>query len=338
MALIDIVKFNGEQDALAWKFPSDSLSTASQVIVNQSQEAILFKGGQALDILVPGTHTLTTGNIPLLSKLINLPFGGQTPFTAEVWYVDKTVKRDLAWGTPAPIPVQDTDTQLPLHVRANGTWGIRIQDTRSFITQIVGTQGFVDTSQIDRYFFGEIRQRLTSVLIKCLQKISFLKIGMYLDQVSAAVQKKIREEFARFGIEVINFNIVSVNIPDDEQARLMQIKSAGMEEATRLRNLTGVDQNVLQRVGMLDIGKTAAANEGGGAAAGMMNTVLGAAMAIGPGMAMGQQMTQAVQPPPAAAPVRSRRERLQELKELFDDGLITAEEHNAKKQEILNEV
>ncbi|MDR1141629.1 MAG: SPFH domain-containing protein [Planctomycetaceae bacterium] len=338
MSVIDRVTFGGEHNALAWKFPSDQLSTATQVIVNQSQEAILFKGGQALDILSPGTHTLTTGNIPLLRNFINLPFGGQTPFTAEVWYVDKTVRRDLKWGTPAPIPIVDAEMQLPLHLRANGQWGLRITDTRSFITQVVGVQHNSDTVQIHRYFIGEIQQKLTNVLGEKLSQVSYLKIAQYLNELSVTVQKSITTEFIRFGIEIINFNIVSINVPDDEQKRLMDIRAAGLDEANRLRNLSAVDQNVLQRVGMLDIGKTAAANEGGGAAAGVMNTVMGAAMALGPGLQLGQQMTQTMQPQQSPTPVGDPVERLKKLKNLFENELISETEYNTRKQEILKEI
>ena len=93
MALIDRIKTPPEwtPDVLVWKWPSDQLTLGAQLIVNESQEAIFFKGGKALDLFGPGTHTLSSGNIPLLQKLINLPFGGQTPFSAEVYFVNKCI-------------------------------------------------------------------------------------------------------------------------------------------------------------------------------------------------------------------------------------------------------
>ena len=88
MAIIDVVKYTPEDDnSFVWKFPSEDLRLGTQVVVNEGQEAIFFKGGVALDIFTAGTYTLSTGNIPLLNKLINLPFGGNTPFTAEVWFL-----------------------------------------------------------------------------------------------------------------------------------------------------------------------------------------------------------------------------------------------------------
>lgn len=91
MALIDRIKFEGSPSEIVWKYPSDEISTAGQLVVDESQEAIFFKEGKALDTFGPGTHTLKTGNIPILEALVNLPFGGKTPFTAEVYYVNKAI-------------------------------------------------------------------------------------------------------------------------------------------------------------------------------------------------------------------------------------------------------
>ena len=108
MAFIDRLKYDAESDDwLVWKHPSEEIRRGAQVVVNESQEALFVKGGQALDGLGPGTHTLSTGNIPLLSRLVNLPFGGKTPFAAEVWYVNEHARRDLRWGTKTPIPLID---------------------------------------------------------------------------------------------------------------------------------------------------------------------------------------------------------------------------------------
>ncbi|WP_346904081.1 SPFH domain-containing protein [Clostridium sp.] len=89
MAIVGVIKYNGGPDVLAWKYPSEELGTWTQFIVNESQEAILFKGGKALDIFESGRHTLSTTNIPILNNIVNLPFGGRSPFTAEVWYINK---------------------------------------------------------------------------------------------------------------------------------------------------------------------------------------------------------------------------------------------------------
>lgn len=103
MAIVDVVKYNGEPDVFAWKYPNEELGTWTQLIVNESQEAVLFKGGKALDVFASGRHTLETANIPLLRSIVNLPFGGRSSFTAEVWYINKIHSLDIKWGTPSPI-------------------------------------------------------------------------------------------------------------------------------------------------------------------------------------------------------------------------------------------
>ena len=88
MAIVEVVKYNGKPDVLAWKYPNEELGTWTQLIVNESQEAVLVKGGKVFDFFCSGRHTLETANIPILNKIINLPFGGRSPFTAEVWYIN----------------------------------------------------------------------------------------------------------------------------------------------------------------------------------------------------------------------------------------------------------
>jgi len=131
MAIVEVVKYNGTPDVFAWKFPNEQLGTWTQVIVNESQEAVLFKGGQALDIFGPGRHTLSTANIPLLNKVINLPFGGRSPFAAEVWYINKVHSLDIKWGTPTPIQLKDPKYNIFVPLRSFGQFGIQSVNPRS---------------------------------------------------------------------------------------------------------------------------------------------------------------------------------------------------------------
>ena len=146
MALIDRIKYDGPPvgptgEQIPWlvfKFPSEELVLGSQLIVNKSQEGVFFKGGNALDVFGPGRHTLSTANLPLLKKLVNLPFGGKTPFTAEVYFVNKVAKLDMKWGTSDPFQVTEPRYNIIVRVRSFGRLGIKISDSRNFVTQIVG--------------------------------------------------------------------------------------------------------------------------------------------------------------------------------------------------------
>lgn len=333
MAILDRIKFDSPtDDILVWKHPGEELRLGSQLIVNQSQEALFVKGGQALDVFGPGTHTLSTGNIPLLSKLVNLPFGGNTPFTAEIWYVNKTAKRDLKWGTKAPIPLIDPVYNFPVNVRAFGRWGMRIQDSRSFITQLIGTQYFTDTSKVEEYFIGEIVQRLSDALANFFVtlRVSVFQANAKLNELSNFTAEDIRREFGRFGIEVVNFNVERVSIPDDEMKKFQEVLGKRMEIEQISQAQVGQAYTVMRTFDTLE---KAASNEGGAAGA-MLSAGLGAGMGFGAGMQLGQQAGQAMNTqaqPTSDDPVA----RLQKFKQMLDMGVISQEDYEAKKRQIL---
>ena len=152
MAIVDVVKYNGGTDVFAWKYPNEELGTWTQLIVNESQEAILFKSGKALDVFTSGRHTLDTANIPILRKLVNLPFGGRSPFTAEVWYVNKAYDLDIKWGTASPIQLQDPKYNVFLPIRAFGQFGIQIEDSKKCMVKLIGTMPVFDKKSVTNYF------------------------------------------------------------------------------------------------------------------------------------------------------------------------------------------
>ncbi len=232
MAIIDRIKYDGTPDGSPWllyKYPSESFVVGSQLIVNQGQEALFFKGGEALDLFGAGTHTLQTGNLPILKKLVNLPFGGKTPFSAEIYYVNKTSRLDLRWGTAEPIPLEDPKYGMLLSIRSHGTYGIRINDTRQLVTEIYGAipnGNTGDFAPIHAYFSGMLTNRIKTVLSSFMmgKNISFLEITPYLKELSEACRIEICEEFERFGIEIVNFYIETISPPKEEYAKLREYK------------------------------------------------------------------------------------------------------------------
>ncbi len=232
MAIIDRIKYDGTLNGPQWliyKYPSEQFVLGSQLIVNQGQEALFFKGGEALDLFGPGTHTLSTGNLPILHKLVNLPFGGKTPFTAEVYYINKTASLDLKWGTSNPIPLEDPKYGLILNVGARGQYGISIKDARLFVSRIIGAvPNGTTTNQvlILKYFNGLINSKIKSVAAEYMIKkqISFLEISQYLSELSDAFKEKLDDEFERFGIEIVNFYCESIAPKREEYEKLRGYK------------------------------------------------------------------------------------------------------------------
>lgn len=232
MAIIDRIKYDGPSSGAQWliyKCPSDEFVLGSQLIVNQGQEALFFKGGEALDLFGPGTHTLSTGNLPLLKKLVNLPFGGKTPFAAEVYYINKTANLDMKWGTSTPIPLEDPKYGLILNVGARGQYGITIYDSRLFVSRIIGAIPNGTTTNpmvILRYFNGLINSKIKSVTASYMiqKQISFLEISQFLSELSVAFQNALTEEFERFGIELANFFCESIAPRPEEYEKLRGYK------------------------------------------------------------------------------------------------------------------
>ncbi|EQA34763.1 membrane protein, PF09851 family [Leptospira inadai serovar Lyme str. 10] len=332
MALIDVIKYEGNPGELVWKFPRNDISTFGQLIVNESQEVIFFKEGKALDVFGPGTHTLKTGNVPILEKLVNLPFGGQTPFTAEVVYVNKALVQ-LKWGTPAPIQVEDPKYMITLGVRAFGTYNIKVVDSKSFATTVVGAKGAYSTDQVDNLLKPMVITRLSDFLAEVVLKSGepITRLSQHLDEASSAGKTKVQPDFAKYGIEVVDFLVQSINF-DQNDPNFQKIQKV-LTDKFEIETLGGM----YQQKRMLDIGETAAGNPGGNAGEGMS-----AGMGLGMGMNMANMMAnmmgQNQNNNAAANGQNDATARLAKLKTMLDQGLITQEEFDSKKKDILNSI
>lgn len=279
MAIIDRLKYDGPADVIVWRYPADNLSWGTQVIVNQAQEAVFVSGGAVQDILGPGTHTLRTANIPLLRKLIAAPFGGETPFAAEVFYVNKAVNLAVKWGTNNPIPILDPKFNVFLPVRAFGQFGIQIADSRKFITTLSATNPQFTSDQLANSFRGILLTKAKDYIAETivLKKINLLEVSAYLEDMSGAIQAKLGADFAEFGVKLVNFYLNSVDVPEDDET-VVRLKKALSDRAEV--DIMG-DKYAQKR--SFDVLDKAAANESGLAGMGM-----GAGLGLGTGLGIGQ--------------------------------------------------
>lgn len=278
MAIVEVVKYDGSPDVFAWKFPNTELGTWTQLIVNESQEAVLYKGGQALDWFGPGRHTLDTANIPVLNKVVNLPFGGRSPFTAEVWYINKVNSLNVKWGTPTPIQLQDPKYNVFVPLRAFGQFGIKISDSKVFLQKIVGTLPAFTSADIIKYFKGayltKVKDDISGYLIN--KKISVLEINAYISEISESLKESIMPTFAEFGIEIINFYVNDISIPEDDSA-VMKLKEALAKKAEM--DIIGYSYTQERSFDTLE---GAATNKGSGSA-----PIMGAGLGLGMGFGLG---------------------------------------------------
>ena len=304
--MLDRIEYNGLPDDLLWRYPYDNISTAARLVVQEGQEAVLMKEGAVYDVFGPGTTTLSTGNIPLLQKLINLPYGGNSPFTATVVYVNKNTRRNLKYGTPHPFDVQDPLYGMAIPVRSFGMFGVRITDSTLFLREMVGTQHLFSTEDVIEQFKGLIIRKLTSNVGKFIEqnKISVTRISAFLDELSNFVKKGIQEEFEAYGMQITNFDIESINF-DKSNPNVQKIQDAESEAAKRR-----MEGYTYQQERQLDIMEGAANNEG--SAGQMMGAGMGLGMGFGVGGAFGAAMGNiagaamgaqpAAQPPQSAVP------------------------------------
>lgn len=291
---IDLVSWNGEADDLVWKYPYDNLSTATQVTVAESQEAIFFKDRAMYDVLGPGRHTLSTNNIPLLQNILNLPFGGNSPFKAEVVYINKVVKRAIPWGF-GDLVLEDKVYETQVKVLANGTFGIQIEDSTLFIKEMVGTQHLWTTDDVIDQFFStlirKVKRSISDYMIR--QQVSILDINTLIDDISEYSLQALSGALAEYGLKIRAFDVAEINYDqnDPNVALIMQKKAekrAAILDAEGRAAARKIEGTTYREERQLDVMETAAGNEGG--AGQMMGAGMGMGMGMGVGAMFGQQM------------------------------------------------
>ena len=289
MPVIDLVKWNGNPSILAWKFPtenSDQLSTWTQLIVNETQEAYLVKSGVYQGPFGAGRHTLSTENIPLLRSLIGIPFGGKSPFTAEVWFINKATNLNIKWGTPDQIQLKDPTYQIMVPVRAYGQYGVQIIDAKKFLLKLVGTLPGFDVNTLSEYlkgvFITKIKTGIANAIIK--NGHSVLEISTQLEILSDMLKESLSPEMEEYGLGLAQFNIHSINVPEDDSA-VMTLKAA-LARRTEM-GLLGTNY---QQQRSFEVLETAAGNEG--STGGVMGAGLGAGMGVAMGLPIGGAFSQ----------------------------------------------
>lgn len=218
--MLDVITYEGSNDVLVYKYPRTEFNTLSQLVVHESQEAIFFRDGRMLDSLGPGRHTLHTGNIPLLSQLINLPFDGESPFRCEIYFVNKALALNYKWGTRTQTVVMDKQHDLLLHIGANGTLGLKVIDPRRLLTKVVGTESVLPAEACFNYFHENVSAQVKQYLARVMSKpeMSFLLLEMYLLDFASAVKEQLNGLFRDVGVELYNFVFGGIHIPQEEYA------------------------------------------------------------------------------------------------------------------------
>ena len=338
---ISTIQNESNTDYLIWKSPINSITLGTQIIVHENEEALLFENGQLLNILKPGRHLVESGNIPGLEGLISRSFKGGNPIIIEIWFASKIASFDYKWGTR--LQVKDNTYGLILPMTSFGSYALRIVDAASLIVQLVGRNQSLSKQ--------ELKQKLVPLLVRNLKeevadtvvddKADIFTISTELRNISKNVQESLSEEFSRFGLDLFDFYIESLEV-DEKCEEYKKLKSSlGDAASLKLRANAAKDSgNFYQTERSFDALQAAAENESG-----ISGTLLSGGLGIGMGLGAGQQMANTVNQntDPNFASNQSNNlnnieEKLLKLKKLFDSGLITEKEYQDKKLELLNQL
>jgi membrane protease subunit (stomatin/prohibitin family) len=308
----------------------------SQLIVEESQQAVFFRDGKALDTFGPGRHTLQTQNVPILASVFGIPFGGQSPFQAAVFFVSTKTFMDLKWGTKEPVIFRDHDLAM-VRLRAFGKFAVRINNAQVFVNTVVGSRGLYTSDGVEEYFRDFIVARLNDVLGENLTSI--FDLAKLYDELAMALKARVADDFGKYGIELVDLFLGAITPPEEVQKLIDERSGMGAIG----------DMNAYMKF------KTAraigdAASQPGGGAGGTVGAGIGIGMGAGMGAMLPGMMREAMQggaspAAPAAAPAAPAApagnpiaERLRQLKGLLDEGLISQDEFNAKRQKLLEEM
>ncbi|RMF47930.1 MAG: virion core protein (lumpy skin disease virus) [Bacteroidetes bacterium] len=326
---IEIIEWVDEtRDTLIWKFPDEDreIKMGAQLTVRESQVALFVNEGKLADVYGPGRYELTTRNMPILSDLRGWKYGFESPFKVDVYFVSTREFQNLKWGTAQPVMVQDPDLSL-VPLRAYGTFAIKVKDAATFFREFAGTDPVVT---VEEFLEGGFRSLVVTKFSDALKRSgrTLAEINVQANQLGEALLPLLQPEFERMGVALTRFLVESVSLPEEVQKHLLEQDL----ELRRLRRKVGLSQEVpdISKFTQFEAAQGLEKEGGGGIAR--------TAIELGLGLQMAQQMQQGG----SGSGKLSAEERsqllatLKELAALKEAGVLTEEEFQAKKKDILS--
>ena len=336
---IDVIQWTEDSDGtLAWRFPMADMEiqNGAVLVVRESQMAMFVNEGQIADVFGPGTHKLTTQTLPLLTNLKNWDKLFQSPFKSDVYFFSTRQQVDQKWGTPQPITVRDAEFGA-VRIRAFGNYAYRLADPRKFQTEISGTRDTYTVADLDGQLRGLIMQNIAIGIAQ--SKIPFLDLAANQLAFAQALTGALAPAMEAYGLKLEAMTVQSISLPEELQKILDQKIGMGM--------VGGDMGKFMQYQTAQAIPKMAEGVGAGGDAGGLA----GAGLGMGAGVAMGQILAQNMQSalqgtaPAPAAPAAAQGVKpedvmatLEKLGELKAKGILTDEEFNTKKTELLKKL
>lgn len=321
MQIAQVIKYEGDNSTFIWKHPLEDFNSSSQLIVHESQEAIFFMNGQALDLFGPGRYTLETQNIPIIKSIMNLPTDGMTPFHCEVYFINMTEQMAIVWGTNSRIQYIEPTYKFPISIGASGEMSLSVADSRRLLVKLVGAEKLLECNQLTKFFRAFLMTKVKTYIAQEMKasSINVFEVDERLEDFSAAIKARLDKDFLDYGVNLERFFVTTIVKPDgDEQyegfkdlhfrlyadvaeAQLKQ-KVSIIEQQTKAQQTVIESQGIAQKRATegytyqqergFDVAEGAAKNEGSGN--NFANIGIGLGMMAGVGSAVGGTINNAV--------------------------------------------
>ena len=227
MKIAELIKYEGDNSTFIWKHPSEDFNSLTQLVVHESQEAIFFMNGQALDTFGAGRYTLETENIPMIGHILGRLTGKDTsPFHCEVYFINKAIQMALKWGTDSKVRYIDPNSGVPLELGASGTMNMQVADSRKLLLKLVGTMNGIKwesesgnlTKSVQSCFRPVISTAVKTTLSSVIKEldINILEVDEHLNELGSSLHQKILPEFEEYGITIPQFYLTTVVLPEDD--------------------------------------------------------------------------------------------------------------------------
>lgn len=218
--ITQIIKYEGDNNVFIWKSPIENFNTGTQLIVHETQEAIFFMNGQALDLFGPGRHTLETQNIPMVRKFLSKPTNDRTPYHCEVYFINKTEHLAIKWGTDSQVQYMEPIFQFPLKIGASGEMTLVVNDARQLLIKVVGTEKILTQEKLTIMFRAFLMSKIKPYLAKTMQTSAFgiFEVDAHMDSLSSSLHQQLIPDFNEYGLNLERFFVTNIVKPDGDRA------------------------------------------------------------------------------------------------------------------------
>lgn len=369
----EIIKYEGDNGTFIWKHPCEDFNSMTQLIVHESQEAIFFMNGQALDLFGPGRYTLETQNIPLIGKVLNRATGDKTPFHCEVYFINKTEQMSIKWGTDSKVQYIEPTYGFPISIGASGEMSLRVEDSRKLLVRLVGTERDLSQQKLVGFFRAFLMTRVKTYIAQVMKTnaINIFEIDENLTMFSENIHKLLIPDFLGYGVSLERFFVTNIARPDGDRQyekfkelhfrQYADIAEAKLRQQTDLIYAQTEAQKVIidsqaqakkreqegytyQQERGFDVATEAAKNEAVGQFTNLgvgLGTMAGVGGAVGG--VVGSAVSGALNPTETEAPKPANdmvtfKAKVEKLAMMKEAGLISEEEFAATKAELLKSI